>query len=107
MNGSQQPSARTLGTPSDAPERTAPPRTLAGVEGAERAQLIKAAGHPVRARALSIMAFKPSSPKEIADALGLPVANVAYHVRELEKAGLIELVEKRKRRGATEHFYLA
>jgi predicted ArsR family transcriptional regulator len=54
-----------------------------------------------------MMALRPASPKEIAAAMGIPVANVAYHVRELEKAGLIELVERKRRRGATEHFYLA
>jgi DNA-binding transcriptional ArsR family regulator len=61
----------------------------------------------LRAKALSMMALEPASPKEIAAAMGMPVANVAYHVRELEKAGLIELVERKRRRGAIEHFYLA
>ena len=73
---------------------------------AERARLIRAASHPVRARALVMMAERAASPKEVAEALGLPVANVAYHVRELERNGLIKLVDKQKRRGATEHFYV-
>jgi DNA-binding transcriptional ArsR family regulator len=76
-----------------------------GVSRAERAQLIKAAAHPVRAKVLAMMAGQTVSPKEVAATLNKPIANVAYHVRELERAGLIELVDERKRRGATEHFY--
>jgi predicted transcriptional regulator len=30
---------------------------------------------------------------------------VSYHVRQLEKAGLIELVATKPRRGALEHYY--
>ena len=36
---------------------------------------------------------------------GEPLGNVSYHVRQLEKAGLIELVATRQRRGALEHYY--
>lgn len=65
------------------------------------------AAHPVRARALSILTEGPASPKRIADRLGLPVGNVSYHVRELERIGLIELSDEQRRRGAVEHFYRA
>ena len=30
---------------------------------------------------------------------------MSYHVRQLEKAGLIELVAVKQRRGALEHYY--
>jgi hypothetical protein len=33
------------------------------------------------------------------------VGYVAYHVRVLRKLGMIELVETRQVRGATQHFY--
>ena len=36
---------------------------------------------------------------------GEPLGNVSYHVRQLEKAGLIELVAVKQRRGALEHYY--
>jgi DNA-binding transcriptional ArsR family regulator len=47
------------------------------------------------------------SPAEIAAALGEPVGAVAYHVRRLEDAGLVEFVEQRRDRGSTEHFFTA
>jgi DNA-binding transcriptional ArsR family regulator len=69
--------------------------------------MVRSAAHPVRAKALSMMAERPTSPKEIAAAVGKPIGNVTYHIRELEKAGMATLVEEKKRGGATEHFYLA
>jgi DNA-binding transcriptional ArsR family regulator len=68
-------------------------------------RLLMALGHPVRAEALSILNTRVASPAEIARALGLDVSNVAYHVRQLHGYGCIELVETRRSRGATEHFY--
>ena len=49
----------------------------------------------------------PTSPNRIATELGEPLGNIAYHVRELEKYGCIELVDTKQRRGATEHYYRA
>ena len=37
--------------------------------------------------------------------LQIPLSNTNYHVTELAKSGLIELVRERQVRGATEHFY--
>lgn len=62
----------------------------------------------MRAHLLSLMIEESAaSPKELAERVEAPIGNVSYHVRELHKAGLIELVETRKRRGATQHFYRA
>jgi DNA-binding transcriptional ArsR family regulator len=74
---------------------------------AYEAKMIRSAAHPVRAKALSMAAERPTSPKEIAAAVGKPIGNVTYHIRELEKAEMLILVEEKKRGGATEHFYLA
>jgi DNA-binding transcriptional ArsR family regulator len=54
-----------------------------------------------------MMAERPTSPKEIAAAVGKPIGNVTYHIRALEKADMVILVDEKKRGGATEHFYLA
>ena len=75
-------------------------------EGADQT-LARAVAHPLRIEALSILTERPASPKELAAELGAPVGNISYHVRELERLGMIELVEEKKRRGAIEHFYRA
>lgn len=67
--------------------------------------LLKALAHPVRARALTVLNQRVASPSELADEQGEVVGYVAYHVRVLHELGLIELVETRQVRGATEHFY--
>jgi DNA-binding transcriptional ArsR family regulator len=74
--------------------------------------------HPLKLRILALMA-EPAppraraegspepgwSPNSLSRALGAPLGNVSYHVRHLEKAGLIELVATKQRRGAVEHYY--
>lgn len=69
--------------------------------------LVGVVSHPLRMQALSVLTERHASPKELAAELGAPLANVSYHVRELEDAGLIELVDEKMRRGAVEHFYRA
>jgi len=67
--------------------------------------ILKALAHPARAHALHILNQRTASPKELAQEIGTSVGKMAYHVRELDKAGYIELVSTVPRRGATEHFY--
>jgi DNA-binding transcriptional ArsR family regulator len=67
--------------------------------------LAKALSHPVRAQVLTILNARVASPTQIAQELELPLGNVSYHVKELEKYGCIELVRTRPARGGTEHFY--
>lgn len=74
---------------------------------AYEARMVRSAAHPVRAKALSMMAERATSPKEVAAAVGKPIGNVAYHISELEKAQMVILVDEKKRGGATEHFYVA
>jgi DNA-binding transcriptional ArsR family regulator len=45
---------------------------------------------------------EPASATELAGRLGESRQRVNYHVRELERHGLVELVEERARRGCTE-----
>lgn len=67
--------------------------------------LMKAASHPIRVQAYSVLAERVASPKEVAELINEDVSNVSYHIRELAKLKLVELVDTRQRRGATEHFY--
>jgi DNA-binding transcriptional ArsR family regulator len=70
--------------------------------------LARATAHPVRVsilEVLSIDAGRTLSPTDISRELQIPLSNTNYHVTELAKAGLIELVGQRQVRGAVEHFY--
>ncbi len=69
------------------------------------AVLLKALSHPVRARVLTALNQRVSSPSELATEQGKAVGYVAYHVRVLRELGMIELVNTRQVRGATQHFY--
>jgi DNA-binding transcriptional ArsR family regulator len=63
--------------------------------------------HPVRCRALTILADREASPVEIGRELGMDPSHVAYHVKVLLEKGLIELTEEVPRRGSIEHRFRA
>src|ERR1700759_4932342 len=56
---------------------------------------------PMRARLLGALA-EPASATMLAARVGLARQKVNYHLRELERHGLIELVEERKKGNVTE-----
>jgi DNA-binding transcriptional ArsR family regulator len=56
---------------------------------------------PVRARLLAALA-EPASAAGLAGRVGLPRQKVNYHLRELEKHGLVELVQERRKGNMTE-----
>jgi DNA-binding transcriptional ArsR family regulator len=82
-----------------------PPKTIEGNVVDHR--LIRALGHPIRVRALTILNERVASPNELARQLGAHLGSVSYHVRILLELGAIELVKTEPRRGAVEHFYRA
>ncbi|WP_272474535.1 winged helix-turn-helix domain-containing protein [Baekduia alba] len=63
--------------------------------------------HPVRDQIVDVMRSygKPISPTQIARVTGGSLGSVAYHVRTLVAAGVIELAGEGRVRGAVEHFY--
>jgi hypothetical protein len=63
--------------------------------------------HPLRTRIWTALTERTASPNELRLALDASLSDVAYHVRALEKIGVIELVETKPVRGALEHFYRA
>lgn len=70
--------------------------------------LARATAHPLRISILEILGLdggRTLSPSDLSMELQIPLSNTNYHVTELAKAGLIELVAQRQVRGATEHFY--
>jgi len=62
---------------------------------------MSAALSPLRRRLLDEL-DEPDSATGIAERVGLPRQKVNYHLRELERAGLVEVVEHRRRRGFVE-----
>ncbi len=71
-------------------------------------QLARATAHPLRVSVLEILGIdggRVLSPSDLSRELQIPLSNTNYHVTELAKSGLIELVRERQVRGATEHFY--
>jgi DNA-binding transcriptional ArsR family regulator len=68
---------------------------------------LKALAHPLRIRILAMLAQRSASPVQLAGKLDATLGTVAYHVRTLHNLGLVELVDTRQRRGATEHYYRA
>ncbi|HET9592488.1 MAG TPA: helix-turn-helix domain-containing protein [Solirubrobacterales bacterium] len=70
--------------------------------------LARATAHPLRVSILEILGLdggRVLSPSDLSHELQIPLSNTNYHVTELAKSGLIELVRERQVRGATEHFY--
>jgi len=70
--------------------------------------LARATAHPLRVSILEILGIdggRVLSPSDLSRELQIPLSNTNYHVTELAKANLIELVRERPVRGATEHFY--
>jgi DNA-binding transcriptional ArsR family regulator len=70
--------------------------------------LARATAHPLRVSILEILGLdggRVLSPSDLSHELQIPLSNTNYHVTELAKANLVELVRQRQVRGATEHFY--
>lgn len=68
---------------------------------------LKAIADPLRQQLLEQFAKGPATTKQVAQILGRSVTPLYHHVARLEKAGLIELVETKPSRGATEKYFSA
>ena len=70
--------------------------------------LARANTHPLRVSILEVLNLdggRTLSPKDLSLELQAPLSTVNYHVTELRKCGLLEVVDERQVRGAIEHFY--
>ncbi len=68
---------------------------------------LQALAHPLRQRVLRLLGGEPRTNKQLASRLETSPGKLHFHVRELEKAGLIVLVEERPRGGIIEKYYQA
>jgi len=73
----------------------------------EDAEAAAASLDPIRARLLAELAAGPASATMLAARVGLPRQKVNYHLKSLEKYGLVELVGERRRGNVTERLMRA
>jgi DNA-binding transcriptional ArsR family regulator len=66
---------------------------------------VKAALHPLRQKLMHAFDAEPVTPSELARRVGIAASKAHYHVRVLEKAGLVRLVETRAVGSVTEKYY--
>lgn len=66
---------------------------------------LRAVSNLTRHRIMAVLRFEPATITHIAERLGLAKGSSSYHVRLLERAGLIKVVRTRKVRGVTERYY--
>jgi DNA-binding transcriptional ArsR family regulator len=82
-------------------------KAIPPVTNIEDPRYVKALAHPLRIRLLALLGERDASPVQLAEHVDATLGTVAYHVRTLERLGLIEMVATHQRRGATEHVYAA
>ena len=71
-------------------------------------RLARANTHPLRVSILEVLSIdmgRTLSPKDLSVELQAPLSTVNYHVTELRRSKLVEVVDERQVRGAIEHFY--
>ncbi len=66
---------------------------------------LRAVSNLTRHRIMAVLRFEPATITQIAERVGLAKGSSSYHVRLLERAGLIKVVRTRKVRGVTERYY--
>jgi DNA-binding transcriptional ArsR family regulator len=70
-------------------------------------RIVKALGHPLRVRILTVLNDRVASPNELHKQLEEGLSQVSYHIKVLRDFEMIEQVKTEPRRGAVEHFYRA
>lgn len=71
-------------------------------------RLARANTHPLRVSILEVLSIdggRTLSPKDLSLELQAPLSTVNYHVTELRRSNLVQVVDERQVRGAIEHFY--
>ena len=71
----------------------------------ETVEQMRAISDVLRMRIIKTLEKQPMTATQVGEELGLATSKVHYHVRELEKVGLLELVETREKAGILEKYY--
>src|SRR5690349_3035484 len=71
----------------------------------ETIEQLRAIADTLRIRIIDLLEKQPMTVTQLAERLHLAPAKVHYHVRELERVGLLQLVETREKGGILEKYY--
>src|SRR5690348_5811062 len=71
----------------------------------ETLEQLRAIADVLRIHILDLLNQRPMTVTQLGEHMGLAPAKVHYHVRELERVGLVELVETREKGGILEKYY--
>lgn len=71
----------------------------------DRPEQLKALSDELRSHVVALLRERAFSTQQLSLALGVPKGTVGYHLKVLERAGLIRVVRTRKVRAVTEKFY--
>jgi DNA-binding transcriptional ArsR family regulator len=66
---------------------------------------LRAVADVLRVQIIETLLDQPMTVTQLGDLLGMAPAKIHYHVRELEKVGLLQLVETREKGGILEKYY--
>ncbi|GHO47012.1 ArsR/SmtB family transcription factor [Ktedonospora formicarum] len=73
----------------------------------ETPEQIRALAHPLRQRVLGLLTNAPYTNKQLAEMLQISPPRMHFHVRELQSAGMIEIVSQKPKGGVIEKYYRA
>src|SRR5580704_556365 len=68
---------------------------------------IRALADPLRLRILGALVGEPRTTKQVAEILGEKPTKLYHHVQAMERAHLVQLVDRRPKRGTVEKYYQA
>ena len=68
---------------------------------------VKAISDPLRIQILQLLIKQKATVKQVADLLGQSSAKIHYHIKELERKNIINLVETIEKGGILEKYYRA
>src|SRR5579863_3964276 len=71
----------------------------------ENIEQLRAVADLLRLRIIDMLGKQPMTATQLGERLGEAPAKMHYHVRELEKVGLLKLVETREKGGILEKYY--
>lgn len=66
---------------------------------------LKCISDPFRIKLLELLAIEAKTGQQLADELEIPRAKIHYHLAELEKQGIIELVKTEQKHSIIQKFY--